>query len=127
MRRNGSGVHRGNSGVRRGGGGVRRNGAGANRGSSGAGRRGAGVRRGNADVRRKESGTCYAVGFTIHYGREFLHTCRRVDYTRRGECASSLLTAVLPMNLIGLIAVPALGAALASGNFSGWRDMGWGG
>jgi hypothetical protein len=34
--------------------------------------------------------------------------------------------AVLPMNLMGLISVPALGAALASGSFSGWRDMRWG-
>jgi hypothetical protein len=40
---------------------------------------------------------------------------------RRAEAA------ILPMNLTGLISVPALGAALASGNFSGWRDMGWGG
>jgi hypothetical protein len=32
----------------------------------------------------------------------------------------------LPMNLIGLISVSALGAALAAGNFSGWRDMSWG-
>jgi hypothetical protein len=30
------------------------------------------------------------------------------------------------MNLIGLISIPALGAALASGSFSGGRDTRWG-
>jgi hypothetical protein len=47
---------------------------------------------------------------------------------RRDGCARTDpgASAVLPMNLPGLISVPALGAALASGSFSGWRDTGRG-